>query len=137
MEIVKKMNIPAEFFFDKIMESVLYEIDSVTGRKLSVKQLNQFEYVKEFSKVSRAKIKIEKVEPNKAYYFRTSTNRNNFQVKYDITAIDEQTCEVHYQETMESFGTMQKMNDFILGLLLGFFKKRQFKKMLGMIEASY
>ncbi|WP_414841956.1 DUF3284 domain-containing protein [Enterococcus saccharolyticus] len=126
----------APVFFNKIIDSVLYDIDSATGRKVSVKQLNQFEYVKEFSKLNRAKIKIEKVVPNKAYHFRTSTTRNDFHVKYDIVSIDEHTCEVRYQETMESFGTMQKMNDMLFGIILGFFKKRQFKRMLTMIEES-
>lgn len=137
MEIVKRLNIPATFFFDKIINSVIYDIDSTTGRQLKVNQLTNFEYVKEYSKTSRAKIKIEKIEQNKAYYFRTSTTKNDFLVKYDIIPIDDKTCEVRYQEEMESFGYMQKMNDLVFGILLGFFKKKQFKRMLQMIESSY
>uniref|UniRef100_UPI00403F801A DUF3284 domain-containing protein n=1 Tax=Candidatus Enterococcus willemsii TaxID=1857215 RepID=UPI00403F801A len=137
MEIVKRLNIPATFFFDKIINSVIYDIDSTTGRQLKVNQLTGFEYIKEYSKTSRAKIKIEKIERNKAYYFRTSTTKNDFLVKYDIIPIDENTCEVHYQEEMESFGYMQKLNDLVFGILLGFFKKKQFKRMLQMIESSY
>lgn len=137
MEIIKQMNVPAAFLYDKIIDSVLFDIRKQTGKSVTKKQLNNFEYVKEYSKNSRAKIKIEKHIENQSYHFRTSTTRNDFLVKYDIQPIDEKTCQVVYQEEMESFGTLQKLNDAATGLLLGFLKKKQFKKMLTMIESSY
>lgn len=137
MQIVKKLKVPAPFLYDKIIDSVLFDIRKQTGKSVTRKQLNNFEYVKDFSKNSRAKIKIEKHIENEAYHFRTSTTRNDFLVKYDIRPIDDQSCEVVYEEEMKSFGVMQKMNDMVVGLLVGFLKKRQFKKMLEMIETSY
>ncbi len=137
MEIERKMNMPASAFFDKIMESVLYDVYDATGKKVTVNKLENMEYVKRFSQNSRAKLKIEKVEQDRAYYYKTSTTRNDFVVKYDITPLDEKTCQVHYQEAMTSYGTMQKMNDALFGAILGFFKKRRFKQMLKMIEESY
>ncbi|EOL48956.1 hypothetical protein RV11_GL002223 [Enterococcus phoeniculicola] len=137
MEIVKKLNIPAEFFFDKVVDSVIFDIRKATGKSVTRKQLRNYEYVKQFSKDSRARIKIEKFVENQSYHFRTSTTRNSYVVQYEVRPIDEKSCEVHYSETMESFGFIQKANDFLLGIALGFFKKRQFKKMLTMIEESY
>ncbi|KAF1297170.1 hypothetical protein BAU15_06370 [Enterococcus sp. JM4C] len=137
MEIVQKLNIPAEFFFDKVVDSVIFDIRKATGKTVSRKQLRNYEYVKQFSKDSRARIKIDKLIENQAYHFKTSTTRNAYVVQYDIRPIDEKSCEVHYTETMESFGLIQKANDFLVGMVLGFFKKRQLKKMLTMIEASY
>ncbi|WEG73774.1 DUF3284 domain-containing protein [Vagococcus intermedius] len=137
MQIVKKLNVPAPFLYDKIIDSVLFDIRKQTGKSVTRKQLNNYEYVKEFSKTSRAKIKIEKHIENEAYHFRTSTTRNDFLVKYDIRPLDDKSCEVVYEEEMKSFGVMQKMNDVVVGLLVGFLKKRQFKKMLEMIETSY
>ena len=137
MEIIKQMNVPAAFLYDKIIDSVLFDIRKQTGKSVTKKQLNNFEYVKEYSKNSRAKIKIEKHIENQSYHFRTSTTRNDFLVKYDIQPIDDKTCQVVYQEEMESFGTLQKLNDAATGLLLGVLKKKQFKKMLTMIESSY
>ncbi|MGO2267178.1 MAG: DUF3284 domain-containing protein, partial [Vagococcus salmoninarum] len=60
MEIIKQMNVPAAFLYDKIIDSVLFDIRKQTGKSVTKKQLNNFEYVKEYSKNSRAKIKIEK-----------------------------------------------------------------------------
>ena len=137
MEIVKKLNIPASFFYNKVIESVLYDIRMQTGKDISEKQLGNFEYVKIFSKTQRAKIKIDKLEKDSSYHFSTSTTKNEFRAGYDIKPIDEKSCEIHYTEKMESFGNLQKMNDAVLGIMMGFLKKRQFKKMLDQIEKSY
>lgn len=137
MEIVKTLNVPAAFIYNKIIDSVLFDIKKHTGDSLNKKQLANYEYVKQFSSNSRAKIKIEKHIENQSYHFRTSTTRNEFVVKYDIKPIDDMHCEVTYFEDMTSHGFMQKMNDMVIGSMIGFLKKRQFKKMLEMMESSY
>ena len=39
MEIVKKLNIPASFFYDKVMDSVLFDVRKATGKSVTRKQL--------------------------------------------------------------------------------------------------
>lgn len=137
MEIVKKLDIPASFFYDKVMDSVLFDVRKATGKSVTRKQLKNLEYVKQFSQNNRARIKIEELIENQSYKFRTSTTKNDFVVHYQIKPIDDSSCEVHYTEQMESHGMLQKLNDMILGTLLMYFKKRRFKKMLVMIEETY
>ncbi|KAF1304865.1 MULTISPECIES: DUF3284 domain-containing protein [Enterococcus] len=137
MKVVKTLNIPASFFYDKVMDSVLFDVRKATGKSLTRKQLKDFEYVKEFSQSSRAKIKIEEVVENQSYQFKTSTTRNEFVARYQVDQLDDKSCKVEYTETMESFGILQRLNDMLLGTILMFFKRRQFKKMLEMIEESY
>lgn len=137
MEIVKTLNIPASFFYDKVMDSVLFDVRKATGKSVTRKQLKNLEYVKQFSQNSRARIKIEEVIENQSYKFRTSTTKNDYVVHYQIKALDDTTCEVRYTEQMQSYGMLQKLNDMILGTMLMYFKKRRFKKMLVMIEETY
>ncbi|GGI64480.1 DUF3284 domain-containing protein [Enterococcus alcedinis] len=137
MEIQRTLNVPAEYFYDRIIHSVVYDIDQSTGRTLKKSQLEGFEYIKTFSKNNHAKIIIEKIEQNHKYQFRTVTTRNEFIASYEIKPVDNQTCEVVYHETMTSLGMIQKANDFFVGIVLGYFKKKQFKSMLEGIEASY
>ena len=137
MEITKKLNIPAEFFYRKIVDSVLYDVQDATGKTLKENQLKNFEYIKKYQNGDSARITITEVKPNEAYAFETATQRNDFSAGYTIYAINEQQCEVKYRETMSSKGTVQMLNDMIVRVLLGFMKKRQFKKMLEMIEQSY
>ncbi|MFV0559097.1 MAG: DUF3284 domain-containing protein [Enterococcus sp.] len=137
MEIKQKLNIPAPYFYNKVMDSVLFDVRKATGKTLTKKQLKDFEYVKEFSKTSRARITIEDVVENQVYRFKTSTTKNEFVAQYQVQPIDEHSCEVCYTESMKSYGMIQKLNDLLLGTILGFFKRRQFKKMLTMIEETY
>ena len=137
MKIEKTLNVPSPVFFDKIIDSVIFDIRKATGKTVSRKQLAGYEYVKEFSASSRAKIKIEEVIENQVYQFRTETTKNEFVVRYELETINEKQKKVIYTETMKSFGILQQMNDMLLGTILGYFKRKQFKKMLVMMEESY
>lgn len=137
MKIEKTLNVPSPVFFDKIIDSVIFDIRKATGKTVSRKQLAGYEYVKEFSASSRAKIKIEEVIENQVYQFRTETTKNEFVVRYELETINEKQTKVIYTETMKSFGILQQMNDMMLGTILGYFKRKQFKKMLVMMEESY
>lgn len=137
MKIEKTLNVPSPVLFDKIIDSVIFDIRKATGKTVSRKQLAGYEYVKEFSASSRAKIKIEEVIENQVYQFRTETTKNEFVVRYELETINEKQTKVIYTETMKSFGILQQMNDMLLGTILGYFKRKQFKKMLVMMEESY
>ena len=43
MEIRKELNVPATFFFDKIADSAIYDIQHSTGQNVTRRQLNNFE----------------------------------------------------------------------------------------------
>lgn len=137
MEIIKELNVPASFFFQKMMDSVTYDIEQATGKKLGVQQMENFAYVKEFSNKNTAKIQIGKIEQDRSYQYQTFTNRNDFEAQYDIRVIDEAKCEIRYFEKMTSHGMIQQLNDLAVSLLLGRFKKKQFKRMLTAIENEY
>ncbi|MGX7030478.1 DUF3284 domain-containing protein [Vagococcus zengguangii] len=137
MKIVKTLNVPAEFFYQQIINSVIFDIRKSTGETVKEHQLTNYSYVKEFSKSSRAKITIEEAQKNQRYRFNTSTVRNEFNVTYDIKAVSDSQCEVTYTEEMTSHGVLQKANDTLFGLFLVPFKKKQLVKMLESMEASY
>ncbi|TFZ39980.1 DUF3284 domain-containing protein [Vagococcus xieshaowenii] len=137
MKIVKTLNVPAEFFYQQVINSVLFDIRKSTGETVKEHQLTNYSYVKEFSKNSRAKISIEAAQKNELYRFNTSTVRNDFTVSYAIKALSDKQCEVTYTEEMISHGVLQKANDMMFGMFLAPFKKKQLIKMLVSMEASY
>lgn len=137
MRIEKNLSIPATVFYDQIMDSVIFDVRKATGKTLSRKQLAGFQYVKEFSTTSRAKIEIEEIIENQVYQFKTETTKNEFVARYEVASLDEKSSKVIYTETMKSHGFMQQLNDMLLGTILGYFKRKQFKKMLSMMEEAY
>lgn len=137
MEIVKKMNVPAEFLYETIIKSVLSDIHSQTGKKVVENQLPGFEYIKTFSKNSKAKVKIEEIIKNESYQYRTTSDINDFTVTYKVRPLAGENCELHYTEKMESYGYLQKINDAFVGIIWSRLKKRRFNEMLNQIEADY
>ncbi|MHC9537097.1 DUF3284 domain-containing protein [Dellaglioa sp. BT-FLS60] len=137
MEVEMKLKIPAKYLFDQIMESVLYDIHAQTGRKLTRNQLDGFEFTKQFTKTQSAELKVTKMIENESYHFQTDSNRNKFEVGYDIKVIDDGHCLLSYKESMTSKGKMQQMNDAFMSMIMSFFKKRNFKKMIKQIESKY
>ncbi|MFL2072292.1 DUF3284 domain-containing protein [Marinilactibacillus psychrotolerans] len=136
MEIYRELNISAEQLFATITRSVLYDIKTHTGKSPSTDQMTGFEYIKTFSKNSRANIKIEEFKINEVYHYRTRTNKNDFLVKYDILALSRDKCKIHYTEEIESIGHMQKLNDALVGTLLNYFRKKRLMQMLQSIERT-
>ena len=137
MKIVKTLNIPADFFYQQVINSVVFDIRKSTGETIKSHQLANYSYVKEFSKNSRARITIEEAKTNECYRFNTSTIRNEFNVAYQIKPTSDQQCEVTYTEEMTSHGFLQKLNDSLFGVVMTPFKKKQLVKMLEAMEASY
>jgi len=137
MKIVRKMNVPAEFLYGTIIKSVLSDIHSQTGKRVVENQLPGFEYIKTFSKNNKAKVKIEEITKNESYQYRTTSNINDFTVTYKVRSLNEEKCELHYKEEMESYGYLQKLNDAFVGIIWSRLKKKKFNEMLKQIEASY
>jgi hypothetical protein len=137
MEVLRKMEIPTDYLFDVFKQSIESDILTQTGKSLTEDDFTGFEYVKEFSKDTRAIIHIEKYERGNAYYYSTHTDKNKISVKYDVRSIDEYNSELRYTEKIISYGYLQKLNDTFIGLVWGFLKKRRFKEILNQIEQSY
>lgn len=137
MEVVRKLNVPIDYLFDVLGNSVKSDILAQTGEELSEDEFTDFKYIKEFSNNSRATIHIEKYERGKSYHYSTHTDKNSISVKYDVRAIDEEHSELHYSEEIDSNNFLQKMNDAIIGFVWGYLKKRRFNEMLNQIEQSY
>ncbi|MBU5342078.1 DUF3284 domain-containing protein [Caldifermentibacillus hisashii] len=137
MEIVRIMNVPVEFLYETIIKSVLTDIHSHTGKELTENQLTGFKYNKTFAKNNKATIQIEEAVKNKSYQYRTTTDKNDFVVSYQLRALTEETCELSYSEKMDSYGYLQKLNDAFVGMVWSRLKKRRFHEMLNQIEASY
>ncbi|MDT2813687.1 DUF3284 domain-containing protein [Vagococcus carniphilus] len=137
MKISKELNIPAAYFYHKLVESVLHDVSKSTGEVINESNLENCEYVKEFPGKQYAKIKINQLVPNQSYSYSTSTTKNDFTASYKIESLSDTMCVVAYEEEMISHGTLQKINDSLFRFILGKFKKKRFMKMLEQVESSY
>ena len=137
MKIVRKVNAPAYFIFDKIMDSSIYDITSVTGKEMKMEELEGFEYNKTFSTKLKAKIKILKVEKNQAYQFQTTTSIRDFITTYHLKELASNKCEITCEESHETEGSLLKYNDILTGFVLGRQRKRQMKILFDSMAREY
>lgn len=66
---------------------------------------------------------------------KTLTRKQLRKFEY-IKEYSKNSRELRYTETMVSYGALQKLNDAVLGIFLSYFKKKQFYKMLKMMETA-
>lgn len=137
MKLTQTLDIPASYFYRKIIDSVLYDIRSQTSETVDEEHLEGYTYLKRFSKTAAARLTITKLVPNRAYHYETKTSKSTFRVSYDFKDVDERKTVLNYEEKVISKGFMQQLNDLLVGTIMGFFRRRNFKKMLQQIEASY
>lgn len=136
MQLTEKLAISAEDFFKCVIQSAIHDVKEHTGKTLTRNQLAGFEYKKVIGQKQNARLKITKVIDNQEYRFVTKTGLNEFEVSYTIKAIDAQHCEVTYHEDVVSYGKMRTLNDKLVGGFVGFFRKKNIKKLLHAIEST-
>ncbi len=137
MQITKTIDVPREFIFEKIIDSCLYDIERQVGKRPKVMNLTGFSYVKNFGKNQSGTIKFDEVTGPSVYAFTTSTNRNTFHTRWELHKISDRTTDIVITENQTSNGFIQKMNDMVVSLLLGWMKKRQIVAMIDSIQKAY
>lgn len=137
MEIKETLNVPVKYLWHNILKSVLYDARKETGKPLTETQLTGLKYTKTFSNHQQATLQILTVEPEQEYAYTTTTTRNAYTVRYVLTPAGDGKTTVVYTEKIDSNGGLQKANDFITSILLGWQRKRGFKKMLKQMEETY
>ncbi|KRL12251.1 MAG: DUF3284 domain-containing protein [Schleiferilactobacillus perolens] len=137
MEITKTLAVPAPYLWHKILESVLFDARKATGKPLRENQLAGLTYTKTFANHQKATLQIMDLVPNERYEYQTRTDKNTYTVTYALTAVDNEHTSLTYTEDMGSKGGLQAANDMLTSLLLGWGRKRNFKKMLAKMEEEY
>ena len=95
-----------------------------------------YSYDKQFGK-NRATLKITQLIKDQSYHYETTSTRGIYQSSYDIFANGPQSIEVIYRENAKANGKLQQTNDMLMAFVMGFMRKRGFKKMLKQIEKAY
>ena len=137
MQMIKTIDVPREFIFEKIIESGLYDIAQQTGKRPKVMNLKGFSYVNTFRKNQKGTIKFDEVAGPSVYAFTTSTQRNTFHTRWEFHKIDDRTTDVVITEEQLSNGFFQKLNDLLVNFVLGPFKRRQIIAMIDTIQKAY
>lgn len=136
MKIVHTLDVPAAYFYSKVIDSVLYDIKQNTGESLKPAALQGYEYRKPIGKAS-GRIKITKNVVNRAYAFETDMSGGVYSTAYDIQETQDGKVQITYEESSKFASTVRDWNQKLMMLLLGHGRKKQLIHMLDQIEVGY
>lgn len=137
MKVTSTVNAPVDFFYQKLIDSVLYDVKHETGQDLTFAQLAGFEYKKSLGARGTLRIKIVKLVQNQTYAFDTIAGGDTYHTRYDVTGTEDDKTDVVYQEDADYANTIKKRNNQLMMILIGWSKKRRMKQMWDRVASAY
>ncbi len=137
MQIKLEIAVPVQYFFNQIIESARYDIHAQTGKQIAPRNLKNFTYRKQMANGQAVRFTITDYIADAVYAYTLNSGRNDYTVRYEMMATGDQHMTLIYQEDVAGNTKTVDANNRASGLLMGWFRKRRFKKMAKQIEATY
>lgn len=137
IKVEEKLNVTADAFFEKIAESIAYDITSSTGKNIRPKQLRKgYSYTKEMKNKMRqegkVKVTITDYEVPRIYAAKFESSQGTNTISYEVEVLDEEHIGVTYIE--DFFGVTQtKSTNF--KLMSAFYKRSGRKKAVTLLRS--
>lgn len=137
MDISMQLDVPADYFFGRLIESALYDIHEQTGKTLAAKQLPRFTYKKKFTNGTFGHFTVTDYLPAGVYAYTISTGRNRYDVSYEVEGATDNRAHLRYKEQVIGANGTVNANNKLTEFMLGWLRKRRFKKMAAEIARDY
>lgn len=140
VQVEEKLDVTAEDFFERIADSVLYDIKDSVGKEISREELCKgYRYVKDMkNKVGRSgkvDIEITEYQPPLRYSAKFHSAGGTNRIEYEIEKLEEGRIQVRYTEDYDGNSKSQEWNYRIIGALYKRKAKKRMADMLHGIEA--
>ncbi|MEG0314416.1 MAG: DUF3284 domain-containing protein [Erysipelotrichaceae bacterium] len=139
-EIKRKLDVKAEDFFEKLSDSLVFDITAATGKNVRVNQISEgYKYTKKLKtktgKSGNVKVTITKFEAPKVYASTfTSAQGDNF-ISYEINKLSDEQIEVVYTEDYKGTSNAKDLNAKVMQFLYKRGNKKRINKLLTKMEA--
>ncbi|NVY96280.1 DUF3284 domain-containing protein [Lactobacillus sp. DCY120] len=137
MQLEFNLPLPADYFFSRLIESSIYDLEQQTQKKILPQQLRGFSCQKTLSNGAKSVFTVTDYQPNQKYGYSLKTGRNLYQVLYEVTSMGPETMLFTYTEGSQGRSNTIQANNTVTHFLMGWFRKRRFKKMTRQIVADY
>ncbi|UQS81874.1 DUF3284 domain-containing protein [Bombilactobacillus folatiphilus] len=137
MEMKLDFEVPAPYLFEQLTNSILYDIEQQTGRKLRPRQLPNFQFEKTFRNQAHGQFKITDYRVPEIYAYQLRTSKNCYRVSYQLVSLSQTGVQLVYQETMDANSKTIAANNRLTQLIFGWQRKRRMRKMRDQIVQQY
>lgn len=98
MEISMNLNVSAEYLFQRLLDTLLYDIKQETGRELTVAELSDLSYATKLDHQTKAQLKVIKLIPDRSYHLQIETDHYVKKEAYELTPLAKDQVKVDYRE---------------------------------------
>lgn len=137
MKVTKELKVSNLEFYEALYYSLKSEIELTLGKEIP-KLYQGYKFEKELVTYAKSKrkvqVEIDTLIPNEKYVGKFKNNNDTNTVEFQIKAINENSCEVTYEEKFDSEKNAREMNFSLVTFFITPFNKRKAKKKLKAIE---
>ncbi|MFB9769573.1 DUF3284 domain-containing protein [Lactiplantibacillus modestisalitolerans] len=137
MQIKVKLNAPVDYLYSQLIGSAQADIRQQTGRPAPKQSLQGYRYEKRWGNGMTGSLTITHAEPGIRYAYQLETPRDHYGVDYQFEATADHQTTLTYAETVIGKDNKAQANNRMGIFLLGWFRKRRFKKMMSQMAAAY
>ncbi len=137
MQIKLTLNAPVDYLYQQLITSAKADIQQQTGQPAPKQSLAGYRYEKQWKNGMRGHLTVTHAEPGIRYAYELETPSDNYGVDYQFTKASDHQTVLAYAETFMGKDKRTQANNRIGMLLMGWFRKRRFKKMMTKMAATY
>lgn len=140
MKVTKHLDVDAESFFACLLDSIRYDYEQTTGKKLADTRLKQgLGYKKGLrgkvgTSIHPVQVKVTELVRPRAYEAAFSSSRGVNSIRYDIAPDAHGGIAVTYREGSKSPSFWNELNDKLVGGVYGLFAARRIRRTLSNME---
>ena len=140
IKVEEKLYVNADVFFDKIAESIAYDITASTGKNVRPKQIHKgFSYTKDMKnkmkRAGRVKVTITDFEAPRIYKAKFESSQGINTISYEIEQLDEDHIGVTYMEDFSGASGAKSVNFKIMSFFYNRGAKKKAVKLLRNMES--
>lgn len=132
-----KLNVSAEYIFERLIDSRIYDIFEATGKWVTEDDLTNFSYVSEDDAGQNCRIVLNKVSFAQNYHYQIETKNELISKAYDLKTLAADKVEVTFSQRVKAKSLLYGLRNKITNLFLGWLQASNFRKVLKQIEVGY
>lgn len=132
-----KLNVSAEYIFERLIDSRIYDIFEATGEWVTEDDLTNFSYVSEDDAGQNCRIVLNKVSFAQSYHYQIETKNELISKACDLKTLAADKVEVTFSQRVKAKSLLHGLRNKITNLFLGWLQASNFRKVLKQIEVGY
>ncbi|GKS80548.1 hypothetical protein LPAF129_02330 [Ligilactobacillus pabuli] len=132
-----KLNVSAQYFFQRLVDTRLYDIYTATDHWLTPDQLLGFAYLTEDGSGEACQVKITQLLPGLSYHYQSKKAAEVINTAYELEPLAKNQVRVVFDQQVRAKNPLQAVKNKVTGVLLDHLRASNLKRVLKQLEVGY